>query len=219
MDPKAPLRGLKKACVFVGSRLVTGMLIAAPIYLAALLLLRIAKTLSPIVRPLARLVPAWFPMVRVTSLVLVLLICFLIGLTAAIPKGGRAWDRIQSWLCHRVPGYALIRGFTQRLGGTSEGQAWKPALAEIEEALVPAFIIEELEDGSFTVFVPSVPTPLSGSIYILGPDRVHPLDVSITHVIRAVSQWGLGTKDLAAAMERTPIPSADVTRDEERKVA
>jgi hypothetical protein len=32
-----------------------------------------------------------------------------------------------------------------------------PALAEIEEALVPALIVEKLEDGSYTVLVPSVP--------------------------------------------------------------
>jgi hypothetical protein len=44
---------------------------------------------------------------------------------------------------------------------------WKPALAEIEEALVPAFIIEELEDGRFTVFVPSGATPFAGAVYIL----------------------------------------------------
>ena len=29
------------------------------------------------------------------------------------------------------------------MAGSREEQAWKPALAEIEEALVPAFIIEE----------------------------------------------------------------------------
>ena len=32
---------------------------------------------------------------------------------------------------------------------------WKPVLAEIEDALVPAFIVEELDDERFTVFVPS----------------------------------------------------------------
>ena len=57
---------------------------------------------------------------------------------------------------------------------------WKPAMAEIEDALVPAFIIEEFEDGSFTVFVPSAPTPISGSVYILTPERVHPIDVPFT---------------------------------------
>jgi uncharacterized membrane protein len=73
-------------------------------------------------------------------------------------------------------------------------------MAEIEEALVPAFIIEELDDGSFTVFVPSVPTPLAGAVYILPADRVHPLDVPFTQAIRAVARWGSGSKDLVAAM-------------------
>jgi uncharacterized membrane protein len=78
---------------------------------------------------------------------------------------------------------------------------WKPALAEIEEALVPAFIIEELDDGRFTVFVPAAPTPFSGSIYVLTPERVHPVDVPFTHAIKLLSQWGCGTKELVAAMK------------------
>ena len=78
---------------------------------------------------------------------------------------------------------------------------WKPALAEIEDALVPAFIIEELEDGRFTVFVPSVPTPFAGAVYILSRERVHPLDVPFTQAIKSVSRWGSGSKDLVAAMK------------------
>ena len=89
-------------------------------------------------------------------------------------------------------------------------------VAEIEEALVPAFIIEELEDGRFTVFVPSVPTPLAGAVYILTSDRVHPLNVPFTQAIKAVSRWGEGAKDLAAAMEtpppKTPLHSAQQFR-------
>ena len=219
MDMKAPVRALKNAGGFVGSRLVTGLLIAAPIYLAALLLLKVAKTLSPMVRPLARLVPAWLPAERVISLAIVLFVCFLIGVSARIPQGRRVWEKIQNSLFRRIPGYELIRSFTQRLAGSAEDQAWKPALAEIEQGLVPAFIIEELGDGRFTVFVPSVPTPFSGAIYILDPDRVHSLDVSLTHVLKTVSRWGLGAKDLAAAMERTRILPGDTAGDDERKVA
>ena len=85
-------------------------------------------------------------------------------------------------------------------GGESQENAWQPALVEIEEALVPAFIIEELEDGRFTVFVPSVPTPFAGAVYVLSRDRVHPLDVAFTQAVQAVSRWGSGTKDLVAAM-------------------
>ena len=89
--------------------------------------------------------------------------------------------------------------------GSTEGDypttnAWKPALAEIEEALVPAFIIEEFADGRFTVFVPSAPTPVSGSIYILTPERVHPLDIPFTHAVKALSRWGSGSQELVLAL-------------------
>jgi len=76
----------------------------------------------------------------------------------------------------------------QRLAGEGQESAWKPALAEFDEALVPAFIIEELEDGRFTVFVPSVPTPLAGAVYILSRERVHALDVPLTQAIRCISR-------------------------------
>ena len=80
---------------------------------------------------------------------------------------------------------------------------WRPALVEIEEALVPAFIIEELEDGRFTVFVPSIPTPLAGAVYIISRERVHLLDVPFTKAIASISRWGSGSKDLVAAMTKT----------------
>ena len=95
-------------------------------------------------------------------------------------------------LFERLPGYALFRSLTQRLAGEGRENVWKPALVEIEEALVPAFIIEEFEDGRFTVFVPSVPTPLAGAVYILTPERVHPLDVPFTQAIKSGLPLGIG---------------------------
>ena len=92
----------------------------------------------------------------------------------------------------RLPGYGLVRGLTQRLAGDSEASAWKPALVEIEDGLVPGFIIEEVEDGRLTVFVPSVPTPLAGAVYIIERARVHPVDVPFTQAIGTVSKWGWG---------------------------
>src|SRR5262245_59901403 len=53
---------------------------------------------------------------------------------------------------------------------TSTGRA----LAEIADALVPAFMVEEFDDGRFTVFVPSIPTPLAGAVYILRRERLAP---------------------------------------------
>jgi len=193
---------VKKFSHFVVGRIIAGVLVVAPVYLAILLLLKVAQSVAVLVRPLTKLVPEWLPAERLLSLLLVLTACFLIGLTLQSSAGRAAWDRAEKSLFQRMPAYSLFRGLSQRAGGKAEDQPWKPALVEIEDALVPAFVIEELAGGRFTVFVPSIPTPFAGAVYVLTADRVHSLNIPFTQAIKTISQWGSGSKDLVAAMER-----------------
>ena len=190
-----------------GKALAAGILVILPIYLALLLLLKAMKSLSGLVRPLVRILPKSFPAEPVVSLLVVLMLCFFVGLALATPLGQAARTRIENSLLRRIPSYEMFRGMTRQLAGESEERAWKPALVEIEEALVPAFIVEELDDGQFTVFVPSVPTPMAGTVYILTAGRVHPVNVPFAQAVKTITRWGAGSKDLVAAMERRPAPS------------
>ena len=182
---------MKFAREFLVNALVGGLLIVLPIYLAVLVLLKGMQSVAALVRPLTMLLPAWLPAENLLSLVLVLVVCFLIGIAVRTRVGRIIRERMERSLFERLPGYALFRSLTQRLAGEGRENVWKPALVEIEEALVPAFIIEELEDGRFTVFVPSVPTPLAGAVYILSRERVHPLDVPFTQAIRSDLPLGI----------------------------
>jgi uncharacterized membrane protein len=192
---------MSKCIQFIISTLVAGLVVVAPLYLGVLLLIKAMQSVGGLLKPIARLLPDWLPAEQILALLLVLAVCFLIGLATSTPRGKALRSRVEHSIFEKVPGYTLFRSLTQRLAGESEDKTWEPALAEIEEALVPAFIIEELADGRYTVFVPSVPTPLAGAVYVLGPERVHPLDVPFTHAMRVVTRWGSGCKDLVAAME------------------
>jgi uncharacterized membrane protein len=192
---------MKKFFEFVVSAFVRGLLIVVPVYITILLLLKAMQSVLGLVRPLAMLLPGWLPAEHALSLLLVLMFCFLIGAAVRTPAGRAVRERIEKSLFERMPGYALFRSLTQRMAGKDEENVWKPALVEIEEALVPAFIIEELEDGRFTVFVPSVPTPFAGAVYILSRERVHSLDVPFTLALKSISRWGSGSKELVAAMK------------------
>ena len=193
---------MRYAREFVTSTLVGGLLIVVPVYLAVLLLLKGMKSVAGLVRPIAALLPDWIPAEGFFSLLLVLTICFLVGVAVRTRSGRAVRERMEVAFFERLPGYGLLRSLTQRLSGDSDESAWMPALVEIEEALVPAFIIETLDDGRFTVFVPSVPTPLAGAVYILRPERVHILDVPFTQAIRSISRWGSGSRDLVAAIRK-----------------
>jgi uncharacterized membrane protein len=185
----------------IGSALGAGVLVVAPVYLGVLLLLKIMQSLAFVVQPIARLLPDWLPAERLLSLLLVLLVCLIVGFLVRTPAGQAL---LEHSVLEKLPGYTLFRSLTLRIAGKADNITWKPALAEIEEALVPAFIIEELADGRYTVFVPSVPTPLAGAVYVLSRARVHPVSVGFAQAIRTVSRWGAGSKDLVAAMEDTP---------------
>src|SRR6188472_660209 len=193
---------MKYAREFVTSTLVGGLLIVVPVYLAVLLLLKGMKSVATLIRPFAALLPEWIPAENLLSLVAVLGVCLLVGLAVRTRAGRALRERLERLFFERLPGYGLLRSLTHRLAGDGEENTWKPALVELEDALVPAFIIEELDDGRFTVFVPSVPTPFAGAVYVLSPERVHVLDVPFTQAVSTISKWGSGSRNLVEAMKK-----------------
>jgi uncharacterized membrane protein len=195
---------MKDAREFIINATVTGIFVVVPVYLAVLLLLKGMQSATSLVRPLARLLPDWLPAENLFSLMLVLLVCFIVGVAVRTRAGRVVRERLEVVFFERLPGYGMLRGLTQRLAGDSKGKAWQPALVEIEDGLVPAFIIEEIQGGRFTVFVPSVPTPMAGAVYILDRERVHIVDIAFSEAIRSISRWGSGTNEMVAAMRTAP---------------
>lgn len=187
---------------FLANAFVGGVLVLLPLYLAVLVLLKGVQSARALVRPFTALLPSWMPAEDLLAAGFVLVACFLVGLVVRTRIGNALRTRMEATVFERIPGYALFRSLTQQLTGDGREAAWKPALVEIEEALVPAFIIEEFGDGRYTVFVPSIPTPLAGAVYVLTRERVHPLDVPFAQALKSISRWGSGAKDLVAAMER-----------------
>jgi uncharacterized membrane protein len=196
---------------FVIEALVSGALLALPVYLAVLLMLRALKSLAALVRPLARLVPALVPTAAaeyVLALLGVVLICFALGVAVRTKLGRAARDRIESSILHKIPGYTVVRGLTQQLAGQGHETAWKPALVEMGSSLQCAFIIEEIPDGRYTVFVPTAPSPVRGAVHVVRRERVHPVDVSFAQTFQALSRWGGGVSALVAAMDASAPEAA-----------
>jgi len=193
---------MKQALVFATRAFFSGLLIVVPIYLAVLLLLKGMKSVVGLVRPLALLLPDWVPAETAMSLLLILGICFLVGVAVGTRPGQAVRNQIERAFFERIPGYALLRSLTQQMAGKSRENIWRPALFKTDEGLLLAFIIEEFEDGRYTIFVPSIPTPLAGAVYVVDRSRVHALDIPFTDALKAISRWGSGARDFVAAMER-----------------
>ena len=192
------MRGLAE---FTKTTLIGGVLVILPVYLSILLLGKTVAGLLALISPVTKHLPATMEFRQVVAILILIFLCFLAGLMVRTGPGLRAKNAIERHLLERIPGYTLIRGFAARVAGRQEDETFAVALVEIEEALVPAFIVEEHEDGCFTVFVPSVPTPAAGTIYILPKERVHLVDIPFAKAATVITKWGAGARHLRAAMQ------------------
>ena len=107
---------MKNLSEFILSRLGIGVLVVAPIYLAVLLLLKAMKSLTGVVRPLAKLLPKWLPADHVFSLLLVMIICFVIGVTVRTRIGRATWERMENFLLKENPWLRSCSRFYSAIG-------------------------------------------------------------------------------------------------------
>ena len=192
---------MRTIAAFMKTTLIGGILIVLPVYIAVLLILKAVQGLLAAVKPITAAIPGSVEFEEILAILVLAVICFIAGLIVPARAGLRAKNAIERRVPQRLPGYTLLRGLAGRVTGQADEPSFAPALAEIEEALVPALIVEKLEDGSYTVLVPSVPTPMAGAIYILPPERVHPVDVPFTVALKVFSKWGTGAGEFVRAMQ------------------
>jgi len=191
---------LKKIAEFAKTTLIGGLLVILPVYICILLIAKSVSMLAALVSPITNQIPTALQFRQLFAFLILIAGCFLAGLILRTGPGIRAKNALERNLLERIPGYTLIRGLAGRVAGRQEDETFAVALVEIEEALVPAFIVEEHDDGAYTVFVPSVPTPAAGAVYILPKERVHLVDIPFNKAVSVISKWGSGARDLRAAM-------------------
>jgi uncharacterized membrane protein len=186
---------------FLKTTLVGGAPVVLPVWLTVLLLLKAVMQLQIFVKPVSTALPEGVVHPRVMALLVLLALCFLVGAAIRTAVGRQVRMAVERNLLERLPGYTTLRNFTQQLGDMENAKGFQPALVEIEDALVPGFLVEENGPDKCTVFLPSAPTPAAGSIYIIDRARVHPVDVPITTAFKCVTRWGTGAGELLAAMQ------------------
>jgi len=199
---------MKRVGEFVKATVIGGLLVILPIALTIIVIGKAVAAVVALLRPIAHLLPTTPWVAQLLALALVVGTCFVVGLAVGTGMGRVVNDFFQRRVLERLPAYGLLRSLSQSFTGAhGEDSRFAPALAVIEDALVPAFIVEELPDGQLSVFVPAVPTPTVGALYILPPARVHRLNVPLTTVLKSVTHWGVGASELVSAM--SPPPRAE----------
>ena len=199
---------MKSLGEFTRTTLIGGVLIVLPIYVSILLL---AKSLSIVVKllsPVTAQIPVTMQFRQLIAIAILIAVCFVAGIIVRTGLGVRVQRAVEQNLLNRIPGYALVRGLAARMAGRQEGDMFAVALVEMGDGLVMAFVVERHDDGAYTVFVPSVPTPAAGAVFIVAKERVHLVDVPFAKTASVISNWGAGARDIRTAMMKGPSTMA-----------
>ena len=192
---------MKRVLAFLKATLLGGVIVVLPAWLAVLLVLKALGHLQIFVKPVSSHLPHSIAHPRVIAILVLIGLCFLVGAAIQTAIGRKAERAAEQAVLEKIPGYTTLRSLASRLSDHAERANFQPALVEIEEALVPGFIVERHSGNRCTVFIPSVPTPMAGAVYIIDNSRVHPLDLPAVSVMQCISKWGGGSDKLLAAYD------------------
>jgi len=189
-----------KSFGFIKSTLLSGVLVMLPLALVLMITVKMMELIGPFATPIVEWLPHSLRYPAAIAALMLLLACLVAGLLAQTQLGVRIGNSVEGAILNRIPGYSTVRSLTRRIGNVEEGHKFAPAFVEVENALVPAFVVEEHPDGRYTIFVPSAPTPAVGAIYVIARDRVHIIDTPFMNAVKCISTWGVGAAALMPAM-------------------
>ena len=194
---------MNKIIEFFKTTILGGLFVLLPIILLYLALGEVMGVLVAMATPFADLFfPGQFEDTQFPALVALALligVSFILGLVMLSETSRRFGNWIERTILGRLPAYNAMKSLTTGFSDSQQESAFKPALlksADGEKELV--YIVEDHGNGNLTVMLPWTPTPFAGVIKIVPKARVEPLDTSMTKVTEALSQWGIGAKNLLA---------------------
>jgi hypothetical protein len=101
---------MKTLVRFLKVTLIGGLLVLLPVWVSLLLLLKAIKGAMAMLLPIAKLLPQWLVHEKIAALVLLLAICFVVGLLIRTGPGQRLGHWLGGHIFDRIPGFSLMRG-------------------------------------------------------------------------------------------------------------
>lgn len=145
--------------------------------------------------------------VTILSIVVLILISFVAGMIARTAAGKRFARWSEKSLLGQMPYYQMLKSMAEGLARIESGHGLKPVLVNVGVSWQMGYMLDEQLEGDWVVaLVPRAPSPLSGTIMYLPPDRVRPLDISLMQAMSVVKAMGAGSGAALRGVDLT-LPS------------
>ena len=193
---------MKKIKSFLKTTMLGGVLVVLPLVILILVFKSlyefIADKLKPITYILLETAKLQEFVASMLAIILILIFFFVVGLLVKTRLGRFSIEKLEIKIFTKLPLYKFIKETILQLVGNEKNVFKNVALVKLfgNETRVTAFITDEHDDGSFTVFVPSGPAPTAGFIYHLTRNNVQIINYPIDKAMRTIFSVGAGSNEL-----------------------
>ena len=185
---------------FLKTTLVGGILFLLPLAIVLMLLGYALRLASTVAQPISEQLDLQHlgglgaaGVVTVLSAVVLVAVSFGAGLAARSYAGERMTRWFEGSTLGRLPQYQMVKSMAEGLTRLENADSIKPALISIEGGWQMGYLLEPLENGWSSVFLPQAPTPMSGNVMYLPADRVRPLSISMVDAMAIIKRMGVGS--------------------------
>lgn len=190
---------------FLFTTFIGGFVVLLPFAIFVLLIKLILGIVVGILSPLTNLLKNEFNLpvpdylVSTVAIAIVVLVCFLIGLTIKTQIGRKSFGHLERTYLLRLPLYGTIKETVQQFTGAKKMPFSEVVLVNVfnNGTRMTGFITDEHISGNFTVFVPTGPNPTNGFIFHVKADQIERLEgVKMDDALRSIIAVGTGSSGI-----------------------
>lgn len=191
---------MKSIFKIIKATFLGGILFLVPLVVLLVILEKgyhiIQKVTLPLVDNLPRIHVLGLALQELTGILLIILFCFIAGILARTAFAKKLILKIENGILSFVPGYSFMKGINENILGIESNKDLKVILVPTDAGWQFAFLIEQINENNFTVFVPDAPNPWSGSVVFVEKKDIKEIDITQKQALACIRKLGYGSKEL-----------------------
>jgi uncharacterized membrane protein len=184
----------------IKSTLLGGVFFLVPVAIFIWIIVKVLKFLQQLMQPILlslsnTVLADMVVLQRLIAVVVLLLICLGAGMLAQTQMAKQFLNWLEDTVLGLVPGYKVLSTMGKNMSGI-DAQDHPVVLARVDDGWQLSFLIDQISEDLYTVFVPGSPQPWSGSVYHMEKNKIIWTDLTKKQAIGCLQQIGIGSADM-----------------------
>lgn len=200
---------MKKLVHICTATFLGGIFFLVPLVLVVMVAEKALRILDRIVEPMTRRLEDWkvggVAFHEILAVLLLLLICLGAGLVAKTNAAKKLVQGVETRILVHLPGYEVMKSILGDLSiDAPDKDKLKVVLAQTDAGWQLAFLIEQVNEQLFVIFIPNAPNLYNGSVVFAEKDKIRIIDITRKEAIRTIRRMGAGSSKLFQNKQRQP---------------